>query len=188
MDWSRTITVIGAHAEGEIGRVITDGLPPVPGATMLERLRWLNDHGDHLRRFALFEPRGAAQMTVNLLMPPCDPNADAAFIPMQGDGSHAMSGSNAMCVTTVLLETGMIEMRDGSNHRVVLDTAAGPITATAQCSNGKVENVSLDFFPSFAEHLDIELEVEEFGVVRADVAFGGVYYVLVDISQFWLKD
>ena len=183
MNWSRSITVVGAHAEGEIGRVITGGVLSVPGSTMLERLKWLNEHGDHLRRFALFEPRGAAQMTVNVLLPPCEPTADAAFIPMQGDGSHAMSGSNAMCVTTVLLETGMIEMRDGIN-RVVLDTAAGLINASAQCANGKAESVSLDFFPSFVEHLDVEIDVDGLGTIRADVAFGGVYYVMVDASSF----
>ncbi len=110
MHWSKTITVYGAHAEGEIGRVITAGVLNKPGLSMLDRLNWLNKEADHIRRFCLFEPRGAAQMTVNLLTPASSEKADVGFIPMQGDGSHAMSGSNAMCVTTVLLETGMLEM------------------------------------------------------------------------------
>ncbi len=186
MNWSRSVRIVGAHAEGEIGRVIVDGVPPLPGETMLEKLKWLNQHGDDLRRFTLFEPRGAAQMTINLLTEPCTPGAHAGFIPMQGDGSHAMSGSNAICVTTVLLETGILEMRPGA-QRIVLDTAAGPITATATCSGGKVENVSLDFFPSFAEQLDIEIDLDGFGPVIADLAFGGVYYILVDAAQFGLS-
>lgn len=182
MKWSRTINIVGAHAEGEIGRVITGGVLPISGDTMLERMNWLNEHGDHLRRFALFEPRGAAQMTVNLLTPACDPTADAGFIPMQGDGSHAMSGSNAICVTTVLLETGMIEMVEPQTT-VTLDTPAGLIRANAQCLNGKVTTVDLDFFPSFSEKLDVPVLVEDFGEITVDVAFGGVYYILVNASQ-----
>jgi len=182
MKWSRTINVVGAHAEGEIGRVITGGVLPISGETMLERMNWLNEHGDHLRRFALFEPRGAAQMTVNLLTPSCDPSADAGFIPMQGDGSHAMSGSNAMCVTTVLLETGMLDMIEPTTT-VTLDTPAGLIEAHANCKDGKVSNVTLDFFPSFCDQLSAPVVVDDFGEVLVDIAFGGVYYILVDVNQ-----
>ncbi|MCP5088406.1 MAG: proline racemase [Rhodobacteraceae bacterium] len=186
MRWSKVITVVGAHAEGEIGRVVTAGVLNEPGLSMLERLNWLNDEADHIRRFCLFEPRGAAQMTVNLLTPPSSPDADVGFIPMQGDGSHAMSGSNAMCVTTVVLETGMIEMEEPQTV-VRLDTAAGLVVATAQCKDGRVQSVTLDFLPSFADALDCVVEVPGLGPVKLDVAFGGVYYVLVDAEQLDLK-
>ena len=186
MQWSRTITVIGAHAEGEIGRVVTGGVLDPPGATMLEKLQWLKHEGDDIRRFSLFEPRGAAQMTVNLLTSACDPKADIGFIPMQGDGSHAMSGSNAICVTTVLLETGMLEMQEPET-RVVLDTAAGIVEATARCTDGKVRDVTLNFFPSFAERLNTPVSVPGLGEVVVDVAFGGVFYVLVDVTQVGLN-
>ena len=183
MQWSRTITVVGAHAEGEIGRVVTAGVIDLPGATMRDKLRYLQNENDELRQFAMHEPRGCAQMTTNLLLPPCDPAADAAFIPMQADGSHAMSGSNAICVTTVLLETGILHMRDPITE-VVLDTAAGLVKASARCQNGKVEQVSLDFFPSFCEQLSVPIEVPELGPIEVDVAFGGVYYAIVDTHQF----
>ena len=101
MRWSRTITAIGAHAEGEVGRVITGGVIDVPGATMMDKMIHLNTVDDSLRRFALFEPRGASQMSVNLLLPPVRPEAHAGFIVMQPDGCHAMSGSNAMCVAKI---------------------------------------------------------------------------------------
>lgn len=185
MQWSRSISVIGAHAEGEIGRVVTGGVLDPPGATMREKLRWLNREGDHIRRFCLFEPRGAAQMTVNLLTSPCDPGADIGFIPMQGDESHAMSGSNAICVTTVLLETGMLEMREPETL-VTLDTAAGLVEARARCAGGKVDAVALTLFPSFAERLDAALPVPGLGEIRIDVAFGGVFYVIVDAAQLGL--
>lgn len=183
MQWSKTITVVGAHAEGEIGRVITAGLIDLPGTTMREKLRYLQTKNDALRRFAMHEPRGCAQMTTNLLLPPCDPAADAAFIPMQADGSHAMSGSNAICVTTVLLETGILPMSEPVTE-VVLDTAAGLVRTRASCSNGKVENVTLDFFPSFCEQSAVALEVPEIGTIEVDVAFGGVYYAIAETGQF----
>ncbi|MEI9425777.1 proline racemase family protein [Mesorhizobium sp. Cs1299R1N1] len=186
MKWSKMITAIGAHAEGEIGRVITGGIAPVPGNDMRERLLWLNDHGDHIRKFALYEPRGAAQMSVNLLLPPTHPGADIAFIPMQGDRSHAMSGSNAMCVVTSVLETGMFAMSEPETV-IRLDTAAGLVTARASCRDGKVTSVSLDFVESFAEHLDHPLRVEGIGELKVDVAFGGVYYVLADAAALGLE-
>ncbi|MEM7565383.1 MAG: proline racemase family protein [Pseudomonadota bacterium] len=186
MHWSKSITVVGAHAEGEIGRVITAGVLDLPGASMREKLRFLQTENDDLRRFAMHEPRGCAQMTTNLLLPPCDPSADAAFIPMQADGSHAMSGSNAMCVTTVLLETGILPIQEPVT-KIVLDTAAGLVRTTAQCNNGKVENVTLDFFPSFCEHLAVPLEVPEIGTIEVDVAFGGVYYVIIDAAKLGIE-
>ena len=186
MRWSKSLTLVGAHAEGEIGRVVTGGVLDVPGASMLEKLAFLNRERDELRRFCLFEPRGCAQMTTNLLLPPSDPAAHAAFIPMQADASHAMSGSNAMCVTTVLLETGILPMTEPETI-VVLDTAAGLVSTRARCRNGKVESVTLVFFPTFAEHLDHPLEVEGLGTVSVDVAFGGVYYAMPDARALGLE-
>lgn len=186
MRWTRTLTMVGAHAEGEIGRVVTGGVLDVPGASMLEKLSFLNRERDHLRRFCLFEPRGCAQMTANLLLPPVSPDADAGFIPMQADASHAMSGSNAMCVVTVLLETGMLAMSEPETH-VALDTAAGLVRARAACREGRVEMVTLDFFPSFCEHLDHPLEVQGFGTIAVDVAFGGVYYAIPDAAALGIE-
>ena len=186
MQWSKTITVVGAHAEGEIGRVVTAGVVDLPGTTMREKLQYLQTENDALRRFAMHEPRGCAQMTTNLLLPACDPAADAAFIPMQADGSHAMSGSNAICVTTVLLETGILPMSEPVTE-VVLDTAAGLVRTRASCNNGKVENVALDFFPSFCEQLSVPLDVPGTGTVEVDVAFGGVYYAIADAAGLGLE-
>lgn len=186
MNWSKTLTVVGAHAEGEIGRVITGGVIDLPGKSVREKLKFLNNENDALRRFALFEPRGCAQMTTNLLLPPSDPRADAAFIPMQADGSHAMSGSNAICVTTVLLETGILSMCEPVTE-VVLDTAAGLVNARAECEAGKVKRVVLDFFPSFCEHLSHPLEVPGLGVIDVDVAFGGVYYAIANIASLHIE-
>jgi proline racemase len=181
MRWSRTMTAVDAHAEGEIGRVITAGVVDVPGRTMLDKMRHLNTTDDSIRRLALFEPRGSAQMSANLLLPPTRPDADAAFLVMQADACHAMSGSNAICVTTVLLETGMLPMVEPVT-RVALDTPAGLVVAQAACRDGRCERVTLDLMPSFAEHLGYQLEVEGLGTLRVDVAYGGDYFCLVDAA------
>lgn len=134
---------------------------------------------DSLRRFCVFEPRGRAQKSTNLLFPPTRPDADAGFIVLQGDKAHAMSGSNCICVVTVLLETGMLPMREPQTV-VRLDTPAGLVAATAHCKDGKCECVSLDMVPSFVEALDRTLAVPDLGEVHVDFAFGGVYYALID--------
>lgn len=185
MRWNKTVTVIGAHAEGEVGRVLTGGVLNIPGTSTLEKMQYLQAN-DALRQFVNKEPRGCAQMTTNLLLPPAAPGADAAFIPMQADGTHAMSGSNAMCVTTVLLETGMLPMEEPQTT-VILDTAAGLVKAVADCCDGRVERVTLDFFPAFAEHLDVPLEVSGLGTLNVDVAFGGVYYVLARAPELGFR-
>ena len=181
MRWAKVVTVVDAHAEGEIGRVITGGVLDLPGRTMLDKMRHLNGVDDRIRRFALLEPRGAAQMSANLLLPPSRPDADAGFIVMQPDACHAMSGSNAMCVTTVLLETGMLPLKEPQT-RVVLDTPAGLVVATASCREGRCERVTLDLVPSFVEHLGQPLEIEGVGTLRVDVAYGGDYFCLVDAA------
>lgn len=186
MQWKKTLTMVEAHAEGEVGRVITGCVGDIPGETMLEKMNHLNDVDDSLRRFCVFEPRGSAQMSTNILLPPTTPEADAGFIILQADRAHAMSGSNCICVVTVLLETGIIEMNEPETI-VRLDTPAGLVEAKATCRNGKCERVSLSMVASFVEAQDVEVEVEGFGTVRVDLAFGGVYYALIDPRQLGLK-
>ena len=186
MRWQRVISVVHAHAEGEVGRVITGGVLDVPGKTMFDKKSWLERRGDGLRRMILFEPRGSAAMSVNLLLPPTTPRADAGFIVMESTDYPAMSGSNAMCVTTVLLETGILPMKEPTTT-VVLDTPAGLVTATATCRNGKCERVSLESVPSFVTHLDAMLEIEGIGTVAADVVYGGAFFAMVDARKLGFK-
>jgi len=182
---SRLITTVDLHAEGEIGRVVTSGVPIIPGATMAERMRYINETDDSLRRFLVQEPRAAAQMSTNLLMAPMRPDADAAFLVLQVDRAHAMSGSNAICVTTALIETGMIAMREPETI-VRLDTPAGLVTARARCRTGACERVVLAMTPAFAEALEVRVKTKGYGWVTGDIAFGGVYYFLVDSAQIGL--
>ena len=139
----RPVRMINVHAEGELGYVVTEGLPDIPGKTIADRLAALNAGDGILRRHLMLAPRANPACSVNLLMPPVDPRADAAFIILQPDRAHASSGSNSICVTTALLETGRVRMKEPETT-VVLETAAGLVTARAECKDGKCLSVHLD--------------------------------------------
>ena len=145
----------------------------------------INTVDDSLRRFVTFEPRAHVAMTVNLLLEPTRPDADAGFIVLQADKAHPMSGSNCICVVTALLETGRVKMVEPETV-VKLDTAAGLITARARCKDGRCLSVSLDNVPAFVLQLDQPVKTPKWGTIRADIAFGGVFYALVDVQQVGL--
>ncbi|PWC18479.1 proline racemase family protein [Brenneria corticis] len=186
MRWKKTLQLVDVHCEGEIGKVITSGVIDIPGRTMLDKMNYLNEVDDSIRRMVTLEPRGCLQMSANLLLPPTVPGAHAGFIVLQADKAHPMSGSNCICVVTALLELGMVEMQEPQT-RVVLDTPVGLVTAVASCSAGRCTGVTLDMVPAFVEKLDAGFAVEEFGEIKADIAFGGVYYALVDVEQIGLS-
>ena len=187
MRWKRTIQLLDVHAEGEIGRVAIGGVPKIPGDTVAEQLHWLNTDpkGDELRRFLVLEPRGAPIGSVNLLLPPKHPDADAAFIILQPDQAHASSGSNSICVTTALLEAGIVEMQEPETV-VTLETAAGLVKAIATCRDGRCEKVRLTMVPSFVHELDVALDTPEWGRISIDLCYGGIFYALVDVGQVGL--
>lgn len=183
MRWNKTITMIEAHAEGEVGRIVTGGVIDIPGCSMLDKMNYINQVDDSLRRFLVNEPRGCAQMSTNVLLKPTHREANAAYMIFQGDKAHAMSGSNSICLVTVLLETGMVEMIEPETI-VTLETPAGLVRARAKCADGKCERVTLEMPPSFADQLDASVQVDGLGEVIVDISFGGVFYGLIDPSQF----
>ena len=185
MRWTRTLQTVDVHCAGEIGRVITGGVLNIPGATMAEKLAHLNTVDDSLRRFLCSEPRSAPAGSFCLLVPACDPAADVGFIVLQPDQAHAMSGSNSICSVTALLETGMLPMTEPETI-VTLDTAAGLVRARAACAGGKVTSVTLDMPPAFVTRLGATVETPEFGPIRYDLCFGGIFYALVDAEQIGL--
>ncbi len=178
MRTSKTIHVVSCHAEGEVGDVIVGGVAPPPGDTIWEQRAWIAED-QTLRNFMLNEPRGGVFRHVNLLVPPKNPLADAAWIIMEPEDTPPMSGSNSICVSTVLLESGIIAMKEPET-RIVLEAPGGLIEAVAQCRNGKAERISVKNVPSFADQLDAKLEVEGMGTLSVDTAYGGDSFVIVD--------
>jgi proline racemase len=149
---------------------------------MAAKLAHINEVDDSLRRFLCSEPRSGPAGSVVLLVPATAPEADTGFIVLQPDQAHAMSGSNAMCAVTAILETGMKEMMEPETV-VTLDTAAGLVRATARCQDGKVTRVTLDMPASFVAVKAAVIDTTEWGAVIYDLCFGGVFYALVDVDQ-----
>jgi proline racemase len=180
------VTAVDAHAGGEPGRVIVGGVLDVPGSTMFEKRLYLEQHADHLRKRMLREPRGYPALCCNLILPPTRPEADAGFVIMEQTDYPPMSGSNTICVTTVLLETGMVPMREPVTE-LVLEAPAGLIRVRAEVANGKVRSVTFTNVASFVTHLDATLEVPRLGSVTVDVAYGGMFYVIADAPSLGLR-
>jgi len=181
MQSSKVIHVVSCHAEGEVGDVIVGGVQPPPGNTLWEQRSWIAQD-QTLRNFMLNEPRGGVFRHVNLLVPPKNPAAQMGWIIMEPCDTPPMSGSNSICVATVLLETGIIPMT-GPVTRMVLEPPGGLIEVTATCKDGKAERIAVRNVPSFAARLDAPLEVEGIGTLQVDTAYGGDSFVIVDAAR-----
>ncbi|MFC1639985.1 proline racemase family protein [Gemmatimonadota bacterium] len=185
MRLEKMIMAVDAHACGEPGRVIVGGVLDVPGDSVFEKKVYIEAHQDELRTRMLREPRGYPALCCNLIVPPVHPDADAGFIIMEQMEYPAMSGSNTICVATVLLETGMITAVEPVTE-LTLESPAGLIAVQAEVSNGKVTKVTFENVPAFAVHLDETVEVPELGEVTVDVAYGGMFYVIADAEPLGL--
>ena len=185
MKFSRMIQAIDLHACGEPGRVIVGGVLDVPGKTMFEKMRYFETQADDLRKLMLREPRGYPAANCNLILPPTHPDADAGFIIMEQVEYPPMSGTNTICVTTALIETGMVAVSEPVTH-LTLETPAGLIKIEAEGSDGKVGRVTFENVPAFAVHIGETIEVPHIGPVTVDVAWGGMFYVIVEASDLGL--
>ncbi len=182
MAFKRMIDAVEMH-EGAPLRVITSGVPTIPGDSVYEMAKWMEKNDDQLRKLMLREPRGIPALCANLIVPAKDPRAQAGFIIMEQTEYPMMSGGNVLAVATALLETGLIEMHEPTTQ-FNLEAPAGLIPVTAECSNGKATQVTFQNVPSFAVYLDRVIEVPHLGKVRVDVAWGGMFYVIIDATQF----
>lgn len=179
MHWKRTLTVVGAHAEGEVGNVVIGGIVDVPGETMWEKKQYMEQYLDDIRRLLLFEPRGAPYHAVNILLPSNHSEAEIGFVIAETGKYPPMSGSNAICVATVLLETGILPMQEPIT-RFTVESPAGLIELRCQCADGKVTQVEFRNVPSFLMHMDQTIEVENIGTISVEIAYGGIIYAIID--------
>jgi trans-L-3-hydroxyproline dehydratase len=175
---TKTIHVVSCHAEGEVGDVIVGGVAPPPGDSLWEQSRFIA-RDKVLRDFVLNEPRGGVFRHVNLLVPPKDPRARMGFIIMEPEDTPPMSGSNSICVATVLLDSGILPMQEPET-RLTLEAPGGLIEIVAECKNGKAERISVQNVASFVHKLDAALEVKGLGSFKVDIAYGGDSFVIVD--------
>lgn len=183
MRWNRVLNVVGCHTGGEVNNVLTGGFGDVPGSSVYKKMRYIEQHRDDVRQLLLHEPRGSVIQCVNILVPPCDPEADMGYVIAESAEYPAMSGSNTICTATVLLETGIVPMQEPVTE-LTLEAPAGLIRVRCECRDGKVTSVTLVNQPAFAYHLDTTIEIEGYGSLEVDVAWGGMAYVLVDAARF----
>ena len=186
------LKTIDAHAAGEPLRLIVEGFPSPRGTTMLAKREWLREHADHLRRALMLEPRGHADMYGAILTEPVAPGSHAGVLFMHNEGYSTMCGHGIIAVTTMALERGLITLASerteagGDGPTIVYDAPAGTIRATAKLRAGgagrlgtRVESVSFLNVPSFVLHGGLAVTLAS-RTIRADVAFGGAFYAIVD--------
>jgi proline racemase len=181
MRTTKAIHIVAAHAEGEVGDVIVGGVAPPPGDTIWEQRNFIATD-ETLRNFVLNEPRGGVFRHVNLLVPPKNPKAAMGWIIMEPQDTPPMSGSNSICVATVLLDTGILPMTEPVT-RFVLEAPGGLIEVTAECRDGKAERIHVTNHPSFVDRLDAMIEVEGIGSLRVDTGYGGDSFVFVSAAR-----
>ena len=181
MKSNELIQIVSCHAEGEVGNVIVEGVTPPPGENLWEQASWIHQD-QRLRQYVLNEPRGGVFKHVNLLVPARNSKAIKGFIIMEPEHTPPMSGSNSICVATVLLNTGIVEMQEPVTE-FILEAPGGLVPIKAFCENGKAKSIEIQNVASFADKLDVNLEVEGVGTLIVDTAYGGDSFVLVNATE-----
>ncbi|KAI9904998.1 hypothetical protein N3K66_001527 [Trichothecium roseum] len=166
MPFGKVLHVVGVHAAGEVCDVVVGGVIDVPGKTMYEKMTHLWRKEDGMRQLLLNEPRGCSAMCHNLVLPPCNPDADVGFIIMEHEEYPPMSGANTIAT---------------------LDTPAGLVTVDAEVNGGKVKSVSFHNVPAFVFELDVEINIPELGPIKIDVVWGGMIYAIVDVEKLGVE-
>jgi len=189
-DYEKVFSVIDSHTAGEPARVIVDGLPDIPGATMAEKKDYIVKHHDDYRTALMFEPRGHNDMFGAFLLPPVREEADIGIVFMDGGGYLNMCGHNTIAAVAIVLEAGIVERKEqGSTETVVLDTPAGLVTAIAtydDCGT-RVKEVSFDNVASFLYKEDVKVAVPGVGEITLDISFGGSFFAILHADEIGLK-
>ncbi|MBC7263186.1 MAG: proline racemase family protein [Chloroflexi bacterium] len=186
MKFEKIITAVDSHTVGNAERVVIGGVPPIPGETMLEKLKYVRDHWDHLRTFLVHEPRGHNNMYAALLTPPTVEGADFGVIYLEPGGYATMCGHGTIAVCTVLVETGIVEAKEPLTE-IVLDTPAGVVRAQVAVKDGLAESVTIQNVPSFLYKPDVVVDVPDVGRVKVDIAYGGNFYAILPAESVGLE-
>jgi proline racemase len=186
MRFSNLLSCIESHAGGMPNRIVVGGLPHIPGRSMADKERYLKERRDDVRQRLMSEPRGSATMAGVIVTEPVTAEADCGLIWIEPWGYPPGCGHGTIATTTALVEAGILSPR-GPEQEIVYDTVPGIVRARVSRRDDKVERVSVTYVPSFLELDRARVELEPWGAVTLDVAWGGCYYAIVPASKFELE-
>lgn len=178
----RVLELVDCQAGGDVSRIVLDGVQRLDGATVLDKMRYLERHGDGLRRLLLSEPYGDPAMSVNLIVAPSHPEAQAGYIIMEAMGYPLYSGSNTICTATAILESGRIPMQPG-RQAVLLESPAGLARVTADNRDGRVTSVTTQGEPAYVAARNLRIDVPHYGRIRYDLVWSGAFFALLDADS-----
>jgi proline racemase len=184
-EWT-VIKTIDAHTAGEPLRVITEGIPDIPGSTILEKRRYAQNHLDHIRKAIIWEPRGHADMYGCILTEPTTGDGTIGVLFLHNEGFSTMCGHGIIGLIKVALDTGLIRTEE-DKPVIAIDTPAGRVSARAHMHNGLVQEVTFRNVPSFVQAIDQSVVVPGIGIVQYDLAFGGAFYAFCQASALNLQ-
>lgn len=173
------------HAAGEPVRIVESGYPDLTGATLLDKRREARERLDHLRRRLMLEPRGHGGMYGVIPVAPTHPDAAAAVLFTHQEGYSTMCGHATIALGRWLVESGRVAA-SGASAAFDLEVPCGLVRVEVLQTATGAPRVAFESVPSFASHLDQELDVAGYGRIRFDVAFGGAYYAILPASRLGL--
>jgi len=185
MRFSRMLTAVDSHTGGNAERVVIGGMPPIPGDTMLDKLKFVQRNWDHLRTFLCHEPRGHGNMYASFLTAPTVPEAQFGVLYLEPGGYATMCGHGTIAICTVLVEMGLVDVKEPLTE-IVLDTPAGLVRAQVEVKNGTAIAVTIRNVPSFLFKSDVEVKVPGLGRVKVDIAYGGNFFAILPAESVGL--
>jgi len=185
MKFKRLLTTVDAHTEGEAVRVVTGGIPNIPGKTMSGKRDFFKQNLNHLATSLVDEPRGHKDMFVCILTPPVTDEAAFGIIFMYPGGYINMCGHGSMGVAAVAIETGIVEPKEPVTE-IIIDTPAGIIRPRVNVENGRAKSITIQNVPSFPYKTET-IEVPNFGELQIDIAYGGNFFAIVEAKRLGIK-
>jgi proline racemase/trans-L-3-hydroxyproline dehydratase len=189
MNLNRIITTIDTHTAGQPTRVVTSGLPYIPGESMQEKKAWMVGNEEDLRKMLMWEPRGHRDMFGAILTAPVSENADIGIIFMDGGGYLDMCVHGSIGAITAMVECGMLRLIDSTSEQaqqVILDAPAGKIHATVRLEGGRAKSVTIQNVSSFF-YAELDIELEEIGNIPVSVCYSGNYFAIVKAEHLGIS-
>jgi 4-hydroxyproline epimerase len=172
---------VDAHTCGNPVRLVAGGGPLLNGSSMMERrLHFLKDF-DWIRKGLMFEPRGHDMMSGSILYPPTDPANDIGVLFIETSGCLPMCGHGTIGTITIAIEEGLVIPKTPGLLR--MEAPAGLVLIQYRQEGKKVKSVKLVNVKSFLAAENIEFECPGLGILKADVAYGGNFYAIVDPQE-----